>query len=193
MSLRSVRSGGPAKSTLSVTEEVPVPRQLSDVAAPPPLALPAAGPLHPPHPQPPLVVLPTPRLPGGKGHAVAQSLVGLAGAAEVVALVDVSRSVTRPETEGVAAVHAAANVPLVTGSAAIHGSAGPAGAAGAGLRPVAAAAERGGTAGITGEAEVAVRAAAGGNRKPPARTGRETGGKRGAGAMKRIRGRKRKI
>lgn len=183
-----MRSGGPAKSTLSVTEEVPAPRQLSDVAAPPPLALPAAGPLHPPHPQSPLIVLPAPRLPGGKGHAAARPLVGLAGAAEVVALADVSRSATRPETEGVAAVHAAPNVPLVTGSAAIHGSAGPAGAAGAGLRP--AAAERGGTAGTTGAAEVAVRAAAGGNRKPPVRTGRETGGKRGAEAMKRIRGRK---
>lgn len=190
MSLRSAKSSGRAKSTQDVTEEVPAPRQVSDVAAAPAPALPAAGPLHPPHLQLPLAAPPAPHLPEGKGDAAAPALVGLAGAAEVAALADDSRSVTKAETEGGAAAHAAVNVPLVTGSAAIHGSAGPAGAAGAGPRPVAAAVESGGAAGTAGAAEVAVRAVAGGNRRPPARTG--TGGKRGAGATRRIRRRKRK-
>lgn len=113
-----------------------------------------------------------------------------AGAAEVAALADTSR-VTRAEIGDEAAVPAAQSTPLVTGSAAARDSADPVGAIGAGPRPVAAAAETGGAAEITGTAEVEVPAAAGGNKKLPA--GTERGGKRGAGATRRIRGGKTKI
>lgn len=182
-----MRSSGQAKSTQGVTEAVPAPRRVSAAVAHPVPVLPAAGPLHLPLPQPPLAALPVPPLPKEKGDAVVPPLVGLADAAEVAALAGVSQSGTRAETGGGAAAHAAPNAPLDTESAVTHGSAGPAGAIGADLKAVAAAAERGGAAG-TADA-VAVRAATGGNRRT---AGTETGRKREAGAMRRKRRRKRR-
>lgn len=186
MSQRSVRSIGQlqAKSIPGITEEVPAPHPVRDAVAAQVLTLPAADPLHLPHPQPPLAVPHIPPLPRERGDAVVPSPVGLAGAAEVAALTDISRTI-RAETGDGAAVPAAQSTPLVTGSAAVRDSADLAGAAGAGPRPVAAAAETGGAAEITDAAEVVVRAVADENKKVPAGTERE--GKRGVGATRRIR------
>lgn len=169
---------------------MPAPHPARDAVAPQVLTLPAVDPLRLPLPQPPLAVPHIPLLPGERGDAAVQTPVGLAGAAEVAALADTSRA-TRAETGGGAAVPAAQSAPPVTGSAAARDSADPAGATGAGPRPVAAAAETGGAAEITDAAEVAVPAAAGGNKKLPA--GTERGGKRGAGATRKIRRGKTKI
>lgn len=184
MSQRSVRSIAQlqAKSIPGITEEVPALHPMHDAVAAQVLTLLAADPLHLPHPQPPLAVPHIPPLPGERGDAVGPPPVGLAGAAEVAALADISRTI-RAETGDGAAVPAAQSTPLVTGSAAVRDSADPVGAAGAG--PVVAAAETGGTVEITGAAEVAVQAVADENKALPA--GTERGGKKGAGATRRIR------
>lgn len=184
MSQRSVRSNGQLQAK-SVTEEVPAPRQTKDAAEAQVPALPAADPHHLPHP---LAAPRAPPLPEGRGDAAALPPAVLVGAAEVTVHTDIGR-VTRAETRGGAAVPAAQSVPLITESAAVRDSADPAGGAGAGLRPVAAVAERGGAAGNASEVEV--RAAAGGNKKLPA--GTERRGKGEAGVMRRIRGGKTKI
>lgn len=181
-----MRSSGQlqAKSIPGVTEEVPAPHPVCGAVAAQVLTLPAADPLHRRHPQPPLAVPHIPPLPGERGDGAVPPPAGLAGAAEVAALADIIRAI-KAETGGGAAVPAAQSAPLVTGSAVARDSADPAGATGAGPRPVAAAAETGAAAEITGAAEVAVRAATDGNKKLPA--GTERGGKRGAGATRRIR------
>lgn len=164
-------------------EEVPAPRQTKDAAEAQVPALPAADPLHLPH------LLAAPRVPPlreGRGDVVGLPPAVIVGAAEVAVLTDIGR-VTRVETRGGAAAPAAQSVPLIT----VRDSADPAGVAGAGPRPVAAAAERGGAAGNASAAEVEVRAAAGGNKKLPA--GTERRGKREAGVTRRIRGGKTKI
>lgn len=186
MSQRLVRSNGQLQ-VKSVTEEVPAPRQTKDAAEAQVPALPAPDPLHLPHP------LAAPRVPPlreGRGDAAGLPPAVIVGAAEVAVLTDIGR-VTRAETRGGAAAPAAQNVPLVTESAVVRDSADQAEAAGAGPRPVAAAAERGGAAGNASAAEVEVRAAAGGNKKLPA--GTERRGKREAGVTRRIRGGKTKI